>query len=100
MNEVSPSPEQIKPLTYLEQGTYPSEGVRVTVVSLEDPEGMFIAAKHMDVRRAGVDGMAVSHVAGHGGDVWFVQHNHEVSEIGAYSIAEIAPLSDEQTDEL
>lgn len=67
------------------------EGMRVRTTKLGDTLGMMIHAKHILVRRAGVIGVVRSYVPGHGGDVWFVQHENS-DEVGAYVFDEIEPV--------
>lgn len=67
------------------------EGMRVRTTKLGDTLGMMINAKHILVRRAGVIGVVRSYVPGHGGDVWFVQHENS-DEVGAYVFDEIEPV--------
>ncbi len=63
-------------------------GLRVKVVRLRKTTGMLIASKHLNVRAAGKTGTVRGWVPGHGGDVWFVQHDNS-DEIGAYSFTEL-----------
>lgn len=48
--------------------------------------GMMISPKHLDVREAGVRGTVMGYVPGHGGDVWWVQHENGV--VAAYCFDE------------
>ena len=61
-----------------------------TVVMLETADGILVVKKHLDARRANCKGRLLNWVPGHGGDVWFVQH--ESDDIAAYSITEFAIL--------
>ncbi len=63
-------------------------GLSVVVVALFGTQGFAIKQKHLDCRRKGATGTVVSHVPGHGGDVWFVKH-YGSEEIAAYCINEI-----------
>lgn len=67
--------------------------LRIRTVKLGDTKGMFIKPRHLDCRREGVIGTVLSYVPGHGGDVWFVQHDGS-DEIGAYVFdeMELAPV--------
>lgn len=60
----------------------------VTIDKLESTDGMMIAAKHLNERRPGTPGQLLDYVPGHGGDVWFVEH--EGAAVAAvYSLAEM-----------
>ena len=63
-------------------------GLRVKTIKLGNITGMFIVPKHLDVRREGVVGTIKDYVPGHGGDVWFVQHEG-TDEVGAYIFTEM-----------
>jgi len=64
--------------------------LRVKTTKLESTNGMCIAQKHLNVRQEGVTGTVKSYVPGHGGDVWFVQHDNP-TEVGAYCYTELEP---------
>jgi len=65
--------------------------VRVNKKLRKDTKGILIKQCHLDVRKVGVTGTLTNHVPGHGGDVWFVQH--EASEaVGAYCYDELDKL--------
>jgi hypothetical protein len=66
-------------------------GLRVRILELESTAGMFINPCHLDCRRAGITGTVGSMVGGHGGDVWFVQHD-DSEEVGAYCYTELEEL--------
>lgn len=60
----------------------------VTIDKLESTDGMMIHAKHLNERRASTPGRLLDYVPGHGGDVWFVEH--EGAAVAAvYSLAEM-----------
>ncbi len=65
-------------------------GIRVKTTALGDTKGMLIKEKHLEVRREGLTGTVKSYVPGHGGDVWFVQHDNS-EEVGAYCFTEFEP---------
>lgn len=65
-------------------------GLRIRTTKLGDTKGMLIAHRHLDVRKEGVIGYARSYVPGHGGDVWFVEHE-DSGAIGAYVFNEMEP---------
>jgi hypothetical protein len=65
-------------------------GLRVKTIRLEGIEGMLINPRHLTVRREGVTGTVKEWAPGHGGDVWFVQHDNS-EEIGAYCFTELEP---------
>jgi hypothetical protein len=66
-------------------------GIRVRITTLETTKGMMIAPKHLSVRQAGLTGVVKTWVPGHGGDVWFVQHDGS-EEVGAYCFTEMEQL--------
>jgi hypothetical protein len=68
-------------------------GLRIVTRRLkkDGTKGMLIHAKHLSVRRRDVTGTIIQAVAGHGGDVWFVQHD-ESDQVGAYAFTEMEPL--------
>lgn len=66
-------------------------GKRVRVSHLEDTTGFIIADRHIDCRKAGMTGTIRSYVPGHGGDVWFVDHDAS-DDIGAYCFTELEAL--------
>ena len=68
--------------------------LRVRVVAVGSSRGLLINAKHLDVRREGATGTLRDWVPGHGGDIWFVEHDTEPgepTEIGAYMFTELEP---------
>lgn len=66
-------------------------GLKVEITKLEDnTRGMFVAKKHLDVRRVGAKGTVVGYVPGHGGDVWWVRHDDET--VGVYIFDEFELL--------
>ena len=66
-------------------------GLHVRVHTLSSTAGMLINPKHLEVRREGATGYVRGFVAGHGGDVWWVEHSDRLDEIAAYSFHEIEP---------
>lgn len=64
-------------------------GMRVKVGKLESTMGFIVREKHMKVRKTGVTGTVRCYVPGHGGDVWFIQHDD--GAIGAYGTDEFEP---------
>lgn len=68
-------------------------GDRVRVVKLDSTTGMLIADRHLQARRVGATGIVRNYVPGHGGDVWFVEHDD--GSIGAYLY-----IGDAETDEI
>ena len=65
-------------------------GLRVKTKKLRGTKGFLIHPKHLTVRRKGVTGTVKMWVPGHGGDVWFVQHDNS-DDVGAYSFTELEP---------
>ncbi len=51
--------------------------------------GMLVPLKHLEARAEGVVGTVMNYVPGHGGDVWFVQH--DTGEIAVYTFNEFEP---------
>ena len=70
---------------------YPSDGERVVVYRLGSTDGFLIHANNMANRKVGAVGTVTSYVPGHGGDVWFVEHDGGL--VGAYCYDELRPVS-------
>lgn len=66
-------------------------GMKVVTTKLGETTGMLIKPRHLDCRSSGITGTVQSYVPGHGGDVWFVQHDGS-EDIGAYCYTEFEPL--------
>lgn len=49
-------------------------GLRVVVTELQDTKGFLVVKGQMDNRRLG-PGVIKGYVGGHGGDVWWVEHD-------------------------
>lgn len=65
-------------------------GLRVrTVFNLRGTNGMTIAKKNLDARTTNALGTVRGWVPGHGGDVWWVQHDN--GTVGAYVFDEFNP---------
>lgn len=58
-------------------------GLRVKITELGETTGMMIVPKHLNVRAVGIIGIVKNWVPGHGGDVWFVEHEGS-GDVGAY----------------
>jgi len=58
-------------------------GTRVITNKLHSTKGMLITAKHLDVRASGIKGTIRGYVPGHGGDIYWVEHD-DTKEVGAY----------------
>ncbi len=65
-------------------------GLRVKTTELGKTTGMMIAAEHLTVRATGVVGVVKNWVPGHGGDVWFMEHEGS-NDVGAYAFNEFEP---------
>lgn len=63
----------------------------VTCLELGDTRGFMVHPKHMAARRSSTRGVYRGYVAGHGGDVWWIEH--EDGTVGAYCYTELAPLT-------
>jgi hypothetical protein len=62
------------------------QGMKVRVIKDNGTRGMMIADKHLAIREVGKEGTVLDYVAGHGGDVWFIQQDNGIA---AYSYTEI-----------
>jgi len=67
-------------------------GMRVKVTCLHSTRGMLIATEDLNRRRLNATGTVQGFVPGHGGDVWWVQH--DTGEVAPYSFDEIDPEDD------
>lgn len=65
------------------------KGLKVKVVLDDGTQGMTIKPEILSRRGVGKVGVVQGYVPGHGGDVWFVEHNDGVA---AYCFTEIEPL--------
>jgi hypothetical protein len=65
-----------------------TEKLRVRTTELRGTDGMMIHARHLSCRQAGLTGEVRGYVPGHGGDVWFVQHEGS-EDVGAYCYDEL-----------
>jgi hypothetical protein len=78
------------------------EGMCVKVGKLESTTGMMISPKYLKVRREGAVGTVKGYVPGHGGDVWWVEHDKpsaeepQEPEVAAYVYTEFEPLAAEK----
>jgi len=59
----------------------------VWISHLETTDTMLVHEKNLSVRKAGLTGIVIGYVPGHGGDVFWVKHDG-TNEIGAYSYTE------------
>jgi hypothetical protein len=66
--------------------------MKVRTTKLYETTAMLIKKKHLEVRKAGITGTVLSYVPGHGGDVFFVQHDGS-EYIGAYCFNELEPAN-------
>lgn len=58
-------------------------GTAVKTYSVLDvTTGFLVAKRHLDARRSDGQGVVVGIAAGHGGDVYFVQHDEAVAAYG------------------
>ncbi len=64
--------------------------IRVRITDLHSTIGMMIAPKYLEPRAVGAEGKVLSHVGGHGGDVWWVQH--DAGDVAAYCFNEFEPI--------
>ena len=71
-----------------EPKTIPENGSQVvTHGHLGSTAGMMVAARHRGCRRPSAKGTVRGRVPGHGGDVWWVEH--EDGTVGAYCFDEL-----------
>lgn len=66
-------------------------GIRVCITTLHSTEGMILIEEALQSRQIGATGIVRSHVPGHGGDVWFVEHDIG-DKIAAYCFNEMEQL--------
>ena len=65
------------------------EGLKVKVSKLKTTKGMMINPKYLETRAVGKTGRLIGYVPGLGGDVWWVRHDGNPEEFGAYSYTEL-----------
>jgi hypothetical protein len=65
-------------------------GLRVKTTELGNTIGILVKPQYLDARREGVVGVDQSHVPGHGGDVWWVEHE-DTRVVAAYVFTEFDP---------
>lgn len=69
----------------------PEERLRVAD-TLQSTTGMMIAPDRLARRRAGAVGFALGYVGGHGGDVWWVNHEgDDPDDVAPYALTELEP---------
>ncbi len=68
-------------------------GLRVKITQLGDTKGIYVKPKHLKCRKLGVTGTVLNYVPGHGGDVWWVEHDKD-SQVGAYAFDEFEEVKD------
>lgn len=68
-----------------------NSGTKVRTHEKLDPVvGMMVADKHIMARRTGADGEIIGYVPGHGGDVYWVQHDGGEAAVYCFSEFELA----------
>jgi len=65
-------------------------GMKVKITKLESTKGFFIKNKHLEVRKENIIGTIKNYVCGHGGDVWWIEHDN--GDVGAYCFTEFEEL--------
>jgi hypothetical protein len=68
----------------------PAIGTPVKIGAIDPPDkcgGFLVKQKHIDARKAGIEGIYHGYVPGAGGDVWWVLHPDQT--IGAYLSTEV-----------
>ena len=63
-------------------------GMKVRISKLGETTGMLIKPRHLECRKLEVTGTVKGYVPGHGGDVWWVQHDNS-EDVGAYCFDEM-----------
>ena len=66
-------------------------GLRVRITDLEATKGWLVEQRHLGCRRLNVTGTIRNAVSGHGGYVWWVEHDGS-DEVGAYGFPEMTQL--------
>lgn len=76
-------------------------GLRVRIAMLDTAlvKGLLVKPRHLEVRALGKTGIVKGYVPGHGGDVWWVQHDGS-DEVGAYCFTEMEQLPGQESFEL
>lgn len=73
--------------------TLPKAGTKFrTKAKLGDTAGMLVAQEYLDKRRPNAVGEYMAHVAGHGGDVWWIIH--EGGAAAPYVYTELEPVAE------
>lgn len=67
-------------------------GKRVRIVKLQETTGWFVNPEYLSVRKAGITGVVSDHVPGHGGDVWWIEHDNS-TVVGAYGLEEFEVIT-------
>ena len=65
--------------------------LRVRTTELGETKGMMVVQRHLQCRKEGVAGVVLNAIPGHGGDVWFVQHEGS-EDVGAYVFDELEKI--------
>ena len=73
-------------------------GLRVKITQLGKTDGILVVKHHLDCRKVGVTGTVAGYVGGHGGDVWWVEHDgdEQPKVVGAYCYNEFEPIGFEK----
>lgn len=78
-----------------ERSRVPEPGSKVvTHAELDSTSGMMVSPRHIECRRPSAKGTVRGWVPGHGGDVWWVEH--EDGTVGAYCFNELEFTPEEQ----
>lgn len=73
----------------------PKEDLRVKTSSvLESTKGMIVSAKAISNRKPDTLGRIIGYVPGHGGDVWWVEHDDD-HMVAPYCVTEMTELADQ-----
>ena len=65
-------------------------GMKVKIVSDDGTEGMFVNPQYIQNRKIGMTGIVKGWVPGHGGDVWFVEHDD--NSVAVYCFTELKKI--------
>jgi hypothetical protein len=73
----------------------PKEDLRIKTANvLESTQGMIVPVTNLNNRKPGMLGRITGYVPGHGGDVWWVEHDED-HLIAPYSVMEMSELAEQ-----
>ena len=68
------------------------KGMTVEIKILGGTSGFLVAPEYLSGRRAGVIGTVKHYVGGHGGEVWWIEHNDGSGIVSAYCYNEFEEM--------